>query len=419
MKRLAAVRLAASVVLALAILPASGLTLSEALKRAVTDHPSLALKRHAAEALAQDLKASEWQRYPTLTVEGSSRLATTSDTTAASSTVVRLDQPLWSAGRISKDIEAAQRRFEASQLAIRETEQDLMLRTISAYCEVWRWTQRVSAARLNAQEHERLYQMIRRRADQEVSSEIDAALAQARWQQAQTEQTSFEASLTVARSALQQLIGHDDFAADDFVLPESAPVSQPMAALQQAALDASPTLRRIGIEAQQAQAEASVKAAAPYPTVAARLEHAQVNGPNARPYDQASIVLLYQPGAGLSALNTSEAARRRLLAAQDAITVSEREVSDKLRAQLAEAQSLASQRGGLLAYARSMANVKASYLRQYTVGRKSWLEVLNAQRDLALSEYGAQDVLASLTAARLKLDILTGLLTHDTLFAAP
>jgi len=66
-----------------------------------------------------------------------------------------------------------------------------------------------------------------------------------------------------------------------------------------------------------------------------------------------------------------------------------------------------------------MADVMASYLRQYTVGRKSWLEVLNAQRDVATSRYGATDILASLTAARLKLDVLTGRLRRDTLIDQP
>ena len=62
-----------------------------------------------------------------------------------------------------------------------------------------------------------------------------------------------------------------------------------------------------------------------------------------------------------------------------------------------------------------MQDVKASYLRQYTVARKSWLEVLNAQRDVATSQYAADDADASLVSAVLRMDVLTGRLRPDTL----
>jgi adhesin transport system outer membrane protein len=305
-----------------------------------------------------------------------------------------------------------------ARLAVSEVEADLLSRTVAAYCELWRWRERLATARGNATEHERLYQMIRRRADQEVSAEIDAALAQARWQQAQTEVLAFDASLRVAQSTLQQLMGPSTPPDEPLPLPDSAPVVDTAADLLQAAQQTSPTLQRLTQEAEVARHEASSKAAAVYPTLAARYEHINSNGP-IRPYDQASLVFTYQPGAGLSALNTAEAAQRRILAAQDSIDAGQREVAKQLQSQLAEAQSLASQKGGTLAYAKAMADVMASYLRQYTVGRKSWLEVLNAQRDVATSRYGATDILASLTAARLKLDVLTGRLRRDTLIDQP
>jgi adhesin transport system outer membrane protein len=397
------------------------LTLTEAMRQTLSSHPLVLQKRHVAEASEQEFKGAQWQRYPSLTIETNSRLTTSADNRDASGvggTVVRVDQPLWSAGRITADIEAAQRRLDVSRLAVDEVETDLLARTATSYCDVWRWRERLSAARDNAAEHERLYLMIRRRASQEVSAEIDASLAQARWQQAQTEVLAFEASLAVAQSGLQQLTG-PELRADGFLsLPESSPVVDPGADLLQAALSHSPSLQRLSAEAEQARQEASSKASATYPTLSARYEHVNSNGP-VRPYDQASLVLVFQPGAGLSALNTAEAAQRRLLAAQDSQSAGQREVTDKLQAQLTEAQSLARQKGGTLAYAKAMSDVMASYLRQYTVGRKSWLEVLNAQRDVASSRYGATDILASLTAARLKLDILTGRLRRDTLGDSP
>lgn len=393
------------------------LTLAEAMRQALSDHPGLMQKRHAADAAEQDLKAAEWQRYPTLSVETNARVGSSQenrDSGGSGGTVVRVDQPLWAGGRIDADIRAVERRRDVARLSLQEAEVDLLTRTVSAYCDVWRWQKRVEAAQDNEHEQERLYQMIRRRTDQEVSSEIDASLAQARWQQAQTERLGFQASLTVALSALQQVLGVATTPEETVVLPDSDPVAQQVDELLRATLDYSPMLQRLNMEADVARAEASAKAASVYPTVLARYEHVNSNGP-ARPYDQAMVVLSYQPGAGLSAMNVAEAAQRRLLAAQDARLAGERDVADRLRTQLAEAQSYARQKGGTLAYAKAMSDVMASYLRQYAVGRKSWLEVLNAQRDVATSRYSAIDIVAGLTAARLKLDLLTGRLNRDKL----
>jgi adhesin transport system outer membrane protein len=52
----------------------------------------------------------------------------------------------------------------------------------------------------------------------------------------------------------------------------------------------------------------------------------------------------------------------------------------------------------------------ASYLRQYTAARKTWIEVLNAQRELAQARYTAIDTTYGLKLAFYKLDILTGVI---------
>ena len=49
-----------------------------------------------------------------------------------------------------------------------------------------------------------------------------------------------------------------------------------------------------------------------------------------------------------------------------------------------------------------------SYLRQYTVGRKSWLDVLNAQRELVQAQQALTDHQAMLIMASYRMKILIG-----------
>ncbi|HSQ04206.1 MAG TPA: hypothetical protein VLN59_09230, partial [Burkholderiales bacterium] len=55
--------------------------------------------------------------------------------------------------------------------------------------------------------------------------------------------------------------------------------------------------------------------------------------------------------------------------------------------------------------------VYESYTRQYTAGRKTWLDVLNTVRESTQSDVAATDARAQLTGAALRLKLLTGNLT--------
>ena len=55
------------------------------------------------------------------------------------------------------------------------------------------------------------------------------------------------------------------------------------------------------------------------------------------------------------------------------------------------------------------------YARQYTAGRKSWLDVLNAQRESAQALYGLADVQANRLRVQLRLEIYTGRLSARSL----
>jgi adhesin transport system outer membrane protein len=56
-----------------------------------------------------------------------------------------------------------------------------------------------------------------------------------------------------------------------------------------------------------------------------------------------------------------------------------------------------------------------SYLRQYQIGRKNWLDVLNAVRESSQAAYNAVDVGNSKEALQLRLMLLTGQLTAQNL----
>jgi len=63
------------------------------------------------------------------------------------------------------------------------------------------------------------------------------------------------------------------------------------------------------------------------------------------------------------------------------------------------------------------AEVVESYLRQYQIGRKNWLDVLNAQREKTNALYNLADMQYGLQQAQVRLMLQTGELRSDALTA--
>jgi adhesin transport system outer membrane protein len=57
---------------------------------------------------------------------------------------------------------------------------------------------------------------------------------------------------------------------------------------------------------------------------------------------------------------------------------------------------------------KTATEVYESFSRQYTAGRKTWVDVMNSVREQIQAEFTAVDVMAQVVAAGLRLSILTG-----------
>src|SRR5688572_13894549 len=70
---------------------------AELLKQSLQSHPSIQARRSSATAAQFDVDAAEWQRFPTPTVESLSRSSSTPNVPNGR---LRVQQPLWTGGRI-------------------------------------------------------------------------------------------------------------------------------------------------------------------------------------------------------------------------------------------------------------------------------------------------------------------------------
>lgn len=382
-------------------LPTQEARLTPLLGLAMTQHPSVMQARSQAQAADFDLKAAQWGRYPTLSSE------LRSDSTYTQS-VARLEQPLWAGGRIEGRIAQSQSNVRAAQASVSEAQLNALTQVATAFFESVRLQARIRLADDNVQEHQRLLDMIQRRIASEVSPTADGTLAQARLQQALTERLQMQRQLESNLNALSQWAG-----------PVSGRLTAParvsyvrapsVAQAVEQAKEASAQRRRVLAQIESAQGQIQVARAQNLPTVVAGVQHIFAGPmPFGMDRDRGYLALQFQPGAGLSALAGVQSALARKESAEQELLTLERSLENQVSTLYAEIDVLQNQ----LAPARTLSNETAelvdSYLRQYQVGRKNWLDVLNALREKTQALYNLIDVQSTLTLSQVRLLLLTG-----------
>lgn len=372
-------------------------TLARVMQAALDSHPLMLGRRSAEDAARADKEGAQWARYPTPTLEAFTR------NTLGNNGVARLEQPLYAGGRIDGSINAASRRLDAAGSAVEEARLDLRLRVIAASVEALRQQARLARARDSVEEHRKLLDLIKRRVRQEVSSSVDQRLAESRLFQALNDQSAIAQALRNALAQLSQLAGQPVGAVRaEGTADRHAPPSLDQA--EDMARAYSPVLQRLDFEEAAAAADVDVRRAAMYPTLAVRLE--KVLGGISE--NRAMLVVQAQPGAGLSASSGVQAAQARREAARQSREAALRDLQERITTDWNELEAARLRLQNAESAQSMSAEVFASYTRQYVIGRKSWLDVLNAVREAAQSDFAVEDARAQVAGASLRLRAQTG-----------
>ncbi len=379
--------------------------MEQVVKLALATHPTILAKQSSSLAAKAELRGADWQRYPTPSLEYGN------DTNDARTALFRLQQPLWAGGRINAGIDAAQARLLAAQAATEEAKQEVALKVVAAFVEALRQQERERIVDEGVAQHERLLDLIKRRVEHEASPQVDQELAQSRLYQANNDLSAVRQALANAFTQLSQLAGRriDAAAASDVDGVVSA-ASRELAFEQARAY--SPTLRRLGFEEDAASAEVDGRRALYQPQLALRYEHgsasAPLNGIPAYTTNRLMLVVEAQTGAGLSAVAGVEAAAARREAARLAREGALRELRERVSIDWDELQAARARLENATLASKSSKGVYESYARQYTAGRKTWLDVLNTVRESVQADVAAVDARAQVAGATLRLRFETG-----------
>jgi len=378
-----------------------GPALPQLLRKALQEHPDIYKAKNGLKAAQSVADGVRWLKYPKIVAE-----AQTSG--GGNQSVARLEQPIWTGGRTTAREQEATANLQAAAHEVALAEMTVTIETGKAYFNVLRLQERLKNAEANLEEHVNLVAMIERRVAAEVSSAADSVLAQARLQQAQTEKLTTESQLGVALAELGKWVGEPVF---KVTASQSALVNNEYEAsgFYEKIVQLNPQNKLLKAQEDSAEARIGLAKAQMKPSVVFGYQQAWNRQPGTAGNDgRAYLALQYDSGSGLSALSEIEASIARKMAIESERESFLRQLELQVKTLKNEWMSLTRQFQPAQALVVATEEVMQSYLRQYQVGRKNWLDVLNAQRERAQSLQGLVEIKYGIERAAFVLNVLSG-----------
>jgi adhesin transport system outer membrane protein len=378
-------------------------SLPELLDGVLRTHPSLRAQQALGESAKHALESAEWQFYPTPSIgfeqidrgQGDPNYPSYGD---KSVTTFRLQQPLWTGGRLTAGVSKAQAGLAVSQATLDGVRQDLAVRVVQVYADWLGAYLKVQSFEKSLKAHKALQEQIDRRIAGGASPRSDLTLLLGRAQQTEADLSAAQAQTQSATGRLSQLLG-SPLQTELLVHSMSAPLGLGSNAqdLMLQAQAHNPGVLKLLAQARVAQSEVDERQADMKPEVYLRAERQYGNYAvaNSSPINRYFLGFSSHFGAGLSSLTQVGGAQARYEAALADIDSTRISLGEQVQADFAQAESGRVRLTALVASLESSDSIARAWNRQFIAGRKTWLDVMNAVREQSQLEGQIADAKSS------------------------
>ncbi|MFC0821175.1 TolC family protein [Moraxella marmotae] len=398
-----AVALVAASVLPVAHADVNPLQVNQLISLAVQTHPLVGAAVADRQAAAEGVTAAKLGYLPTPS------LSSQYNDNDGNVTRFAINQPLWTGGKLTADVNRAINDDKAANAKIMERQNEVAKNTI----DVWQsYIYALSLQELYANNLQQLAEfeaMMKRRVAQGVSAKIELDLITNRILQDQNSLQGAIEQQRIAEARLQQMIGVPVGMPSNVNIAEMAKQvkaqSQNYGELAFSEVSENhPSIIRQRFEIEAARYEVKSQRASQMPTVYVQYQN-DYNHRNHRFEDNFTVGVSYNPGAGFSNIALARASESRVQSLIQSQEASRRSVMENIQTQYQQFVSARDQELSLTAAVAGAQIVLNSYRRQFIAGRKSWLEVLNAVREQSQYEQQLRQVQAQMVANFYKLQV--------------
>lgn len=380
-----------------------------ALSALLSSHPAISGKKAEVEAKAFNSDAARAARYPSFNAQAGVMDSTNRQSNSNYTMTLRARQPLWAFGRIDDSIAFADASVLAEKQDLLRVKRGLLEQAVLAYARTFDLNLRQDVLKSSIENLSQLHKQVGRREAGQLASKVDVRLAALRLGQARAQKTNVDDQFLVALNELQTLTQLSSITSVEAVdaelvhLPESVDDVIDIVANNSAEIQYKKALVNL------AKADSEREITSSLPTIYFQADKTFNNIGSNRNETRFGVTLdASLDGMGLAMYSNSKAASARERAANDSLRAAQNDVAASVRSLMSSRKV----RDEFLQHQQqAVTDLQAifeSYTRQYEAGNKSWLEVLNIEREL-------MDQLLLLAQARsdwlqytLRLAVLTG-----------
>ncbi len=371
----------------------SALTLTDVVEQALNSNPDVLAARQQLLSRESEIRGARAGYLPTLDAElGIGREWTESPATGSESVeltrreaALRLRQMIYDGSATSSEVDRQKARYNSALFASVATEETISLRVTEAYVNVLRQSELLQLLKSSLDEHQNIYDQMTLRSNAGVGSRSDLDQIAARLALAKSNYVAGQNNLQDAVTGFYTLAGYLP-EISTLVKPEQVSVPATVEQALQAAFDNHPQLKSADADIDAAKAQYRAGKSGHYPTLSLegdRTWNEDIDGIEGKNEDWVIALRLryrlYNGGA--------DSARKKQTAslldeAQEIRNSTKRQVEESMRLSWSAYQFTQQQLDFLTSYVDSVVATKEAYRKQFTIGKRSLLDLLNTENEL-------------------------------------
>lgn len=379
--------------------------IDELINFTINSHPSIKASKQALIASKAGVKSAMWNYFPTPKISAQQTKDNVNGITLS------LEQPLWTGGKLSSAMDMAKANRTDSEAALEENAYNLVESLLNALRTHITAQGNLDALYEGQKQLLILEGMLSRRIAAGVSAKADMDLLKARLYQMETDISLAKIKKQTSLSQIELLTGKR-FNGGLHIEASNINFDDNLDKVLKEVLNTHPTLFRYDAKIEYAKAEKKKSKSVLWPNLML-VAQKQIGSDSVyvdSPADDTSVYLSLQasPGAGLSSFSEIEASEAKVMQLTQERVSKQQELVEKtmlayndyisaLRRVDVQSQSIGSAQ-----------KVFASYTRLFLAGKRQWLDLVNASRELTQNEMAFSDIKATLAVSSYQVALLSG-----------
>ena len=380
--------------------------LESMLLETVKNNPAILSKQNSANSAKHLQESSKWQYFPTPIASYSRQSG------GVNSYTLGLQQPLFAGGKIDAQYAKSKLQVSINQMSADELKQSIAIQVVDAYNSLLSSHGKILIYQDEIERLQKQKEMIYRRIEQGISSQSDSLLVESRMAQTKADLSVTEVTQEKALAQLSQFMARKIILENmRDSLPEKS-CSINIASLYQdselieKAIKNSPSIHRIDYQIKALEEDVKIKESAFYPNIAAKFEKTYSNQYGSTVNNStATIAIDVNPGAGLSSFSNFQSAKVDVIGAKYDKQAYLLEYTQILQSEISDYELTYKRYDNYVLAAEGAEKTLHSYERLFVAGKKSWLEVLNSEKEWTNTLLSLNDAQAYLFVTPTKLKI--------------